>query len=527
MKRVGTSDLDHNPAKYVKTHNDGSANPDTDTTNQVTNPDTDTYQNNIFDYPICTDIVIEILKKISFKDIYSMRIVNISMHNITKNPTIWIYFHNKLLGNPSTIKFMDKTIVEHHLLHELYTIEDMNRGDKMSYAIKMHYFSLFKTICKDDTIFDPELMEKAIFHGNTDVVEFLIQKKYPINSIHKNPLIYSIDRNQLSYVKLLVNNGADVNILVNNSDINMSVKKVTPLLKAVYNGNLEIVKYLYTLGANIENLGLNNGMLLYCAVYENKLDCVKYLCSVGIDIDTIYKGYTSLTVATHMGNIDILKHLHTLGANIEGGPNRMSALYIAAQENKLDCVEYLCTVGANINYTFNGITPLHIAVKNGNIDIARYLILHGSQINGLNPHTTPLFDACVEGKFECAELLIENGADVNIVCGGKTALYALYTTYDLRYISTYTGPRLTRLTNLMLDNGANPMIKCDNKCCILAACKTRNLIDVIELIKKSKFEIPPETYTQAYKWAIKSNNNVFKRYFEMKINKIKQVGNTQ
>jgi len=89
------------------------------------------------------------------------------------------------------------------------------------------------------------------------------------------PLTIACEKNNETIIKLLVEHGADVNVLADNK---------TPLLLAYRNNNESILKYLVEHGA-VKN------MVLKLACKDGKEAIVKYLVEYGADVNNGYDNY--------------------------------------------------------------------------------------------------------------------------------------------------------------------------------------------------------------------------------------------
>lgn len=124
----------------------------------------------------------------------------------------------------------------------------------------------------------------------------------------------------------------------------------TPLLLAVANSHLEVVKVLLDRGAH-PNLSNNDGWTpLLSAADKGHLEVVKVLLDHGADVNaTDDRGWASLHEAVNHGCLGLVHHFVTRGANI-------------------NCQTEL------------GQTPLLIAICKGNDELIDTLINHGADL---------------------------------------------------------------------------------------------------------------------------------------------------
>jgi ankyrin repeat protein len=120
---------------------------------------------------------------------------------------------------------------------------------------------------------------ESVFANNLLDVKVAIDRGADINKImdecERTALMIASQDKQLEMVKLLVENGANINI---ENEYNYSA-----LMYAIYSGKLKIVKYLVEHGADINIKGIDNYKPLSLASHYGNLDIVKYLIEVNKD----------------------------------------------------------------------------------------------------------------------------------------------------------------------------------------------------------------------------------------------------
>lgn len=231
-------------------------------------------------------------------------------------------------------------------------------------------------------------------------------------------------------VEALIVKGADINARdKNNND-------VTPLNLAAAAGHLEIVKVLFTHGADINTKTIQGLTPLHLASQNGHKDTVGWLISRGVDVNAKDNGgfSTPLNLAAINGRKDVVAILLAHGA--EANPSgTFKPLLDAVYFGHKDVAEMLISHGADTKRKNDeGETLLHSA---GSKDVAELLIAHGADVNAKNKKgETPLHNAAGSSyKYDkgdarkgIAEVLLAHGADVNAKDNeGETPLYkALY-----------------------------------------------------------------------------------------------------
>lgn len=234
-------------------------------------------------------------------------------------------------------------------------------------------------------------------------------------------------------------------------------KSTTPLLNrqlfiAIDNGDLEKVKLLVEQGANV-NCALpdiidgrkynNDHSPLNRAVNRNHIDIVKFLIAKGADVNARYKT-NDLMPLHYAQNADIAQVLIDNGAIIDPATRSgQTPLFQAALHRRYDVVRLLLANRADIYANcHHGQTPFHIACGYCNKEIVVLFLKLGYKVNTYNvdgKSYTPLHKAAMRGGYksiglptpnfvlneedkEIIELLLANGIDKHIKdVRGKTA----------------------------------------------------------------------------------------------------------
>jgi ankyrin repeat protein len=194
----------------------------------------------------------------------------------------------------------------------------------------------------------------AIFNGGYDVASFLIDNHANVNQPDAQrftPLFWAVDRRNmetapnfpwvvtadpLPLIKKLLDAGADVNLLVNNTprarmrDGSPRIVFATALMRAAFSGDIELVKLLLAHGADPKVLSKDNETTLMAAcgtgfipgyskarTPAERLEVVKLLIDLGIDVNAADDyGITALMVAANIGDVPIIQYLVDKGADL-------------------------------------------------------------------------------------------------------------------------------------------------------------------------------------------------------------------
>eukprot|EP01114_Cavostelium_apophysatum_P024138 TRINITY_DN9364_c0_g1_i2.p1 TRINITY_DN9364_c0_g1~~TRINITY_DN9364_c0_g1_i2.p1 ORF type:complete len:299 (+),score=27.57 TRINITY_DN9364_c0_g1_i2:23-898(+) len=184
----------------------------------------------------------------------------------------------------------------------------------------------------------------------------------------------------------------------------------TPLHRAAFRGNEDIVRYYLAKGAKVNYISKDMDGIspIYLAAQEGCVGAVSILIEAGAEIDkaSADNGTTPLFMASQNGHHEVVKLLLQRGAdpNIVTTDDETSPLQAAAMNGHLDIIKDLISEGANVNYGNTvGKTPLYLAVFKGYLGVVKLLLDFGADVDGkpcnrppVRPSRTPLFFASVE-----------------------------------------------------------------------------------------------------------------------------------
>lgn len=158
------------------------------------------------------------------------------------------------------------------------------------------------------------------------------------------------------------------------------------LMKASFLGDIEVVERMLALGANPNIANKNDdSTALMAASYSGHIEVLKFLVTSKALVDQTKK-------------------------------NGTTALGLAAQIGSYDAVKFLLASGADVNHrSVHKNIPLHVAAKKGHIDVVRLLLENKALVNAQNIEgETPIMGAALEGHTDVMNLLIAFKADMTI-----------------------------------------------------------------------------------------------------------------
>ncbi len=148
-------------------------------------------------------------------------------------------------------------------------------------------------------------------------------------------------------------------------------------------GDMKLATTWLDAGLSPDFLGSRIGSGLMIGAWEGNLELMRFFISRGAEID----------LRNHNGE---------------------SALALAAWRGKMDAVRWLLERGARINAPARSWSPLHYAVFGGHTAVAEYLLAQGADIDAQSTNgSSVLMMAVYEGHAELAKTLLARGARVD------------------------------------------------------------------------------------------------------------------
>lgn len=192
-------------------------------------------------------------------------------------------------------------------------------------------------------------LETAINHGNLDILRLLIQHGASVNRQKdldfgrdpESPLTLaalSTSANRLEMIKLLVEQGADINFeAYGDNAMANSVRREA-------NDNIEIIEFFESLGVPLDRK-YGDGTLLHIACYEGNSAVIRYLVKRGLDVNE---------------------------KNSYGSSALISLMY--SRETRIEDLIFLIENGADKSIVNNeGLTAYDIAIEYEELDFAEIL----------------------------------------------------------------------------------------------------------------------------------------------------------
>ncbi|XP_075571304.1 ankyrin repeat domain-containing protein 27 isoform X2 [Pelecanus crispus] len=220
---------------------------------------------------------------------------------------------------------------------------------------------------------------------------------------------------------------------IRQEEVKNSYKEVEKLLRAVADGDLEMVRYL--LEWMEEDLEDEDN-----TISTSKPEFCHPLCQCS-KCGPVQKKFARISA-------------NGLGVNVSN-QDGFTPLHMAALHGHSELASLLLKHGASISAkNAKHAVPLHLACQKGHFQVVKCLIGYNAKQNKKDIYgNTPLIYACVNGQYETTALLLQHGASVNLSnAKGNTALH-----------EAVIGKN-EALVDLLLQNGAMTHIRNERNC---------------------------------------------------------------
>ncbi|XP_075393450.1 ankyrin repeat domain-containing protein 27 isoform X1 [Tenrec ecaudatus] len=222
---------------------------------------------------------------------------------------------------------------------------------------------------------------------------------------------------------------ASMSVSSRHKETKRDYREVEKLLRAVADGDLEMVRYLLEWTEeeleDVEEAAGAAGELEFChplcqcprcAPAQKKLAKIP-ASGLGVNV-TNQDGSSALHVAALHGRATFVPLLLKHGANVGArNANQAVPLHLACQKGHFEVVKCLLNANAKPNtQDLSGSTPLIYACASGHHEVAALLLQHGASMNASNNKgNTALHEAVIEKHVFVVELLLLHGASVQVL----------------------------------------------------------------------------------------------------------------
>ena len=340
-------------------------------------------------------------------------------------------------------KKIDEILNEHKYKAPIYEISKLLAEEGLEGKITEYTNFGDKYIYQDST---PLFL--AVQFGYNDLAKELIKEGADVNARASDMetedgidmLYYAVRNNNVEMSKILIDEGLD-----KNRDYGYEYSTYLTDI-AIGNNNLDILKLLVKRGDSKETL-------IPDAVRENNIEMVKYLLSIGQDIDAqrFFDGFwvdSPLKVAAENGYVEMAKFLIDEGANLNSADDYMLYAYnnyditkllvdndvfnLNTNTTKEEAIELVKNgkyyeieklLSSEDSNNIDGYDELMNAISKGDMKALEKLIKDDTDLNKQYDKITPLGLAAARNDKEMVKFLVEKGADINLEDGyGYTPL---------------------------------------------------------------------------------------------------------
>jgi ankyrin repeat protein len=345
--------------------------------------------------------------------LFTQILTNMKLTDLTINNMVSYTISNKnydclklLLTHGYTI---DNKYIEYMVsifyFHPLEILLSYGYNDSIQLAIdNCNFENHINKSCEDQCIQTLNLFEQYninISHKLNDILlfacnfELMLVMKYCINT---NPdcdinvaLKSACFYDNLECIKYLVSLGADINVI---TDIQLNE-----------DSSIEIIKYFKEIGYNYPSTTIND-ILYNFLTYSNNIEDVKYLVAIGGDIEYVFKKDKELENTVHKMHLYYDERFN----DDEKYKSSGSILELIISQNKFEILNFLASdyfhlLKEELNRLFI------ISSANGNIEIMTYLLELGAQYDSFD--NKAFIMACYFGHLECVKYLLQMGTNVN------------------------------------------------------------------------------------------------------------------
>ena len=302
-----------------------------------------------------------------------------------------------------------------------------HRVQALEFAVKHGWIDCVKLLMEYNTD-DPSILTQALAHtgisANTKILKLLYKNGADLQQHVPHLLTGGVHSGNTSFVKYLLDH-IDLDYLNN--------LEYAPLLMATKRDNLSMIKLLYKNGAD---LNICNNAVLLLSAKNNCMRIVKYLLKKKININSynligsdeeIKFGSNALVNSCSQGHFTMSKLL------LKNGADYHICDYLALAKsichNHLNIIKLLLKYGSDPNSIFTHTNVIEYLSKKKNTDLLQLLIK-----SGLNPGLDDdiLLIECVKAdNLKSVKLLLENGSNVNSQNGIVIQIATMAESYEL------------------------------------------------------------------------------------------------
>jgi len=279
----------------------------------------------------------------------------------------------------------------------------------------MNIVDIYSDAINLETIDGENLLHVAVEHQNETMIDFFLTSGLNPNKISDfgfTPLLAALDK-EVSVLEIFINHFKIVDFDTFDNNLNSVLNVLVQI------GEIEKIKTVlpFIRYKDMGNISGFNPLLM--AINNNKIEIVKVLVGSGANVNYLFNNTSSAyDFALFLGNEEIAEFLREQGGisfdNMRNRPITEAMLEEAVLNNDIEQASYLLSAHVKDSVKYNNTA---LPNKTKDLNMLRLLVLFGFDINGVGlEYPTPLMNAIMRNDNEMAGFLIQHGAFLNNYC---------------------------------------------------------------------------------------------------------------
>ena len=239
------------------------------------------------------------------------------------------------------------------------------------------------------------ILDLGVNTENDELIRYLLDGAYPINTLNKDLLFWSIKNNKIELCEKFLKN-------TSNMSLKDRDKRSLIMISVVYDVK-EIFNLLISKGGDVAEKDERGYTLLMLAAENNSVKTGELLVKEEFSLEA------AMIIAVQKDSIDMVKLLQKKGVKIKGTDEKdVNYLMLAAKSNSMKVFEYLLEKGIDPDdRDKNGENSLMYAARGGSLDIMKLLIEKGQSKKIKNRNGENLID--ISKTIDIRNYLVSQG----------------------------------------------------------------------------------------------------------------------
>ncbi|XP_059160752.1 putative ankyrin repeat protein RF_0381 [Physella acuta] len=233
---------------------------------------------------------------------------------------------------------LDDVELVKNILHRGADVNKTDKNGRTCLHVAVSKMKEFNSFNVPDKILQPRLTQNRI-NKSLEILKILLAHELDVNirdNYRKTALHYSVEYEQLEFTNMLLETGADVNLLDDNHE--------TPLIIA---SRLYLNIHNMKSGVGREDISVYRGRVQSTVSLGSRLEysakIVASLITPDARVDIADKdGYTALHFVDQTDNVDLVERLLAAGGDVrDAANNKVAVLHLAAKNGSCDIMDIL------------------------------------------------------------------------------------------------------------------------------------------------------------------------------------------